>query len=280
MQARNDKIDRLGELKTLKRDWQQFERQFGKELDLAASREAPKTGTFKVPDTGEEFVFTKSQSKYQRKAMLAEFQVAFKASAGHKAYQHASAETRNIESERAELKSELSRSTKELRLAVDKQFDQKEVQAERRSEKAMEVKHDALDAEKDRVEEGHDKLVVLYQGQVDEVVRDLSELRNRRDSFKGVKIPAKEREVERLKDQMDRELAALKKQYKAMSKSEKSAVPRETFMRPLQTKHARIIREARHELSLMKQEVDNYKENRNLLNTELKKGQKESEESS
>lgn len=274
VEERNAKIDRLGELKELKGDWQQFERQFGKELDLAESKEAPKSGTFKIPDTGEEFVFSKSQSRLQRREQLKDFQDAFKRSASHKAYQQASAETRNIDAERTALKKDLSQSTKALRVAVDKHFDKQEVSKHAQIDKATETRHKALDVEKDRVIEGYDKLVTLYQDQVDEATRNLSDLRHRRDDFRDVKIPAKKRDIERLERQMEREISLQKKTYKSMAKKQRAATSQQAFLQPVRTRFTAQIRQARSELASMQQEVNSYKGDRALLRKELKTAEK------
>ena len=274
VEDRNAKIERLSELKEQKRDWQQFERQFGKELDLAESKEAPKSGKFKIPDTGEEFVFSKSQSRQQRTELLGKFQKAFQASAGHKAYLQASAETRNIDAERAALKKDLSESTKDLRVAVDKHFDKQEARKHAQIDKTTEARHEALHAEKNRVEEGYDKLVVHYQDRVDEATRDLSDLRHRRDNFRDVEIPAKKRDIERLERQMEREVSLQKKKFKSMPKKQRAATSQEAFLQPVRARFTGQIQQAQSEVVRMQQEVNSYKDDRALLRKELKTAEK------
>ncbi|MET4695437.1 hypothetical protein [Endozoicomonas lisbonensis] len=269
VEARNEKLERLDGLKTMKQEWQQFERQFGKELDLLDSDKSPKSGKFKIPDTGKEFVFSKSQSRDQKKEMLREFKEAFSESAGYNHYKKASEQTADIDSLRTSLKDELSLSTKELSAALDQHYEQVENQKHSGIDKATETRHKALGQEKGRVEEGYDKLLVHYQDKVSEAERNLSDLRTTRDKFRSVEIPKKRRGIKQLEAQLKRQKSRLETQYKQLPEAERKTTSKKEFLQSGLGELVGKLNKAKSEKAEMDKRVDFYPLDRKKLTKKL-----------
>ena len=269
VEARNQKLERLDELKTMKQEWQQFERQFGKELDLLDSDKSPKSGKFRIPDTGKEFNFSKSQSRDQKKEMLREFKEAFSQSAGYNHYKDASKRTANIDSLRAGLKDQLSLSTKELSAALDQHYEQVGNQKHSGIDKATEARHEALDQEKGRVEEDYDKLLINYQDKVSQAERNLSDLRTTRNKFRDVDIPKKRRDIKQLESELKRQESKLETQYNQLPKLEKKSTSKKEFLQSGLGDLVEKLNKAKSEKEEMDKRVDYYPLDRKKLKKKL-----------
>ncbi|KEQ13618.1 hypothetical protein GZ77_14990 [Endozoicomonas montiporae] len=226
VQERNTKLDRLDSLKASKLEWQQFEREFGSEVDLLKAGSPPKKGTFKIPDTGQKFTFSKTQSMRQRDQMLSEFKKAFENSGGYENYQNASDETTGIDAQRADLKDQISKLNKEMKAELDSHYAGSEGRQHAYIDQMTQNRHRKLDSDKSAKRVEHHKTVELLQNQVENAQTELSHLRARRDRFKEVEIPKKERQIKALEKQLKRQKGDKTelKQQLAKAKDEKRSM--------------------------------------------------------
>ena len=230
VEERNDKLGQLDALKSKKLEWQQFERQFGAELDLLDAETAPKKGTFEIPDTGEKFVFSKSQSKRQKSQMLEAFKESFNNSAGYDNYRRASDESTDIDVQRANLKDQVEAITKELKAGIDQDYSLSESRQHAAIDQKTENRHQKLRTDKQQAEQNHRNVVASLQGQVADIQQKLSQLRETRDRHENIDIPAKKRNITRLEKEIKKEKGVLQKQYKQLSAEERASTTKDAFV--------------------------------------------------
>ena len=229
-ETRNNKLDRLAELKSLKQETQQFERQFGKELSLLASDKAPKSGKFKIPGTGKEFVFSKDQSQEKKAEILGEFKKALKGSEEFESYQKAGKETENYDAGRSKLKDELSELTQKLAGGLDALYDQAETKMhEGIKERAGNYKNQ-LDKYRASAKDGYQNEFNRYKGMFYEARGNLDRLIQDTDIFKAVNISENNHKIKTLENQLVKQTEKLKKQFNELPKSERKRINKKEFL--------------------------------------------------
>ncbi|UYM15077.1 coiled-coil domain-containing protein [Endozoicomonas euniceicola] len=229
-ETRNNKLDRLAELKSLKQETQQFERQFGKELSLLASDKAPKSGKFKIPGTGKEFVFSKNQSQEKKAEILGEFKEAFKGAEEFESYQKAGNETKKYDVDRSELKDELSKLTQDLAGEIDAAYDRAETKIHKGIDERAENYKNQLDKNRASAKVGYQNEFNRYQGMAYEAKVNLDRLIYNIDKIKAVDISGNNHAIKDLESQLVKQTEILKKQFNALPKSERKGTDKKTFL--------------------------------------------------
>ena len=136
-------------------------------------------------------------------------------------------------------------------------------------DKATEARHEALDQEKGRVEEGYDKLLINYQDKVSQAERNLSDLRTTRNKFRDVDIPKKRRDIKQLESELKRQESKLETQYNQLPKLEKKSTSKKEFLQSGLGDLVEKLNKAKSEKEEMDKRVDYYPLDRKKLKKKL-----------
>lgn len=274
LQARNEKITRLNELKRQTQEWKKFEHDFSKELKLLNADKPPEKGTFKIPGSEEEIIFTKDQSMLVKQKKLKEFQETFEASRGFGHYQEASFASANATEERAALKESLAQDVKQLEFEIEKQFRRKEDQYHAQINDKTNARHQQVDIRKGELSNHYQELIKTYQEQVTNLVEDLSNLGKRRNYLQELGIPQQEGRVKSLEQKLRQQESSLKSRYKKLPRKQRQAQSFAAFAAPELKEVAQQLQAEKRQLTRLHQEFNSYKDNKSALQTELKTARK------
>ena len=274
LEARNDKIARLAELKQDSGHWQRFEKAFGEEMKLLKADKPPKKGAFRIPGTDREVVFDSKRCVALQEQDLKNFKEAFKASPGYDKYLNAAYASENASEERATLKKQLAREEKQLAVDIEEQFRDKETRYHQQISDQSANRHEQAGQRKEALSEHFQTQLLSYQAVVSGFEKDLSVLRERRNFLRDLAIPRQKGKLESLERKHKLLESSLKSQYTALSRSERKTLSFEEFAGPQLNASTAELQVEGEKLVRLKQELNSYKDDKAALQDGLKTARK------